>query len=123
MDSILAQHQTVFQEDLGTLVGYKAQIQVDPTATSNFAKPKQCHMLLDLVNKELDRLVEQGILSPVPFADWVAPIVPVLKVSKVDKYPIPKIEDLFAMLSGGKSFTTEKSVIFSPPGDMFGLLY
>ena len=78
----------------------------------------------ELVNKELDRLVEQGILTPVPFADWAAPIVPVLKsdkrtvricgdfkrtvnqVSKVDKYPIPKIEDIFASLSGGKSFTT-----------------
>ena len=29
-----------------------------------------------LVNKELDRLVEQGILTPVPFADWAVPIVP-----------------------------------------------
>ena len=67
----------------------------------------------ELVNKELDRLVEQGILTPVSFADWAVPIVPVLKsdkrtvricgdfkqtvnqVSKVDKYPIPKIEDIF----------------------------
>ncbi len=27
------------------------------------------------------------------------------KASKLDKYPIPKIEDLFAQLAGGKSFT------------------
>ena len=76
------------------------------------------------MDAELDRLVEQGILSPVQFAEWAAPIVPVLKsdkksvricgdfkrtvnqASKVDKYPIPKIEDLFSSLSGGKSFST-----------------
>ena len=78
----------------------------------------------ELVDKELDRLVEQEILEPVELADWAAPIVPVLKsdkksvricgdfkrtvnlASKVDRYPIPKIEDLFTSLSGGKSFST-----------------
>ena len=34
------------------------------------------------MNKELDRLVEQGTLNPVQFADWAAPIVPVLKGGK-----------------------------------------
>ena len=27
------------------------------------------------------------------------------QVSKLDRYPIPKIEDLFSQLAGGKSFT------------------
>ena len=121
LDGILAQYQQVFQEGLGTLVGYNAQIQMDP----KFCKARTVpNAYQELVNKELDRLVEQGILTPVSFADWAAPIVPVLKsdkqsvricgdfkrtvnqVSKVDKYPIPKIEDIFASLSGGKSFTT-----------------
>ena len=62
-------------------------------------------------------------LEPVEFASWAAPIVPVLKsnkssiricgdfkltvnpVVKLDKYPIPKVEDLFAQLAGGKTFT------------------
>ena len=75
------------------------------------------------VEEELERLVKEGTVEPVPFADWAAPIVPVLKadkssvricgdfsltvnqVSKLDQYPIPKIEDLFATLSGGKAFT------------------
>ena len=55
------------------------------------------------------------------FADWAAPIVPVLKqdgtvhicgdykltvncAAKLDKYPLPRIEDLFTSLAGGTSF-------------------
>ncbi len=57
-------------------------------------------------------------------AEWAAPIVTVVKkdekksiricgdfkctvnsASKLDRYPIPKIEDLFASIAGGKSFT------------------
>ena len=65
------------------------------------------------VEEELEWLVKQGILEPVEFADWAAPIVPVVKsdkslvsicgdfkltinkASKLDQYPIPRIEDLF----------------------------
>ena len=31
------------------------------------------------VEQELDRLQQQGVLTPVAFSDWAAPIVPVLK--------------------------------------------
>ena len=31
------------------------------------------------VEQELDQLQRQGILTPVAFSDWAAPIVPVLK--------------------------------------------
>ena len=73
---------------------------------------------------KLQSLVEEDILKPVEFSEWASPIVAVLKAdkksvricgdfkqtvnpaSKLDTYPIPKIEDLFAKLSGGQSFTT-----------------
>ena len=76
-----------------------------------------------MVEEELTRLEKEEIIEPVQFAEWAAPIVPVLKkekkslricgdfkqtvnrASKLDKYPIPKIEDLFAKMSGGKTFT------------------
>ena len=72
------------------------------------------------MEQELDRLTKEGIIEPIQFADWAASIVPVMKmdgmslricgdfkvtvnqVSKLDKYPIPKIDDLFAQLAGGK---------------------
>ena len=78
------------------------------------------------MEKELNRLVAEGTLEPVEVADWAAPIVPILKVnvricgdfkqtvnqvSKLDNYPIPKVEDfpkvedLFSTLAGGKVFS------------------
>ena len=67
--------------------------------------------------------MEEGTLEPVEHSEWASPIVAVMKqdkqsvricgdfkqtvnpVSKLDKYPIPKIEDLFAMLAKGKRYT------------------
>ena len=75
------------------------------------------------VNKELDRLVQEGTIELIYVAELAAPIVPVLKqdkssasicgdfrltvnpVSKLDSYPISKIEDLFIMLTKGKLFS------------------
>ena len=75
------------------------------------------------MNLEFQRLENEGIITPVQYADWAAPIVPVLKSDghslricgdykvtinrecKPDTYPLPCVEDLFARLSGGKVFS------------------
>ena len=62
------------------LKGYKAQISVDSNATPCFCKahavPYAMHGKID---EELQRLEKDGIIEPVKFADWVAPIVSALK--------------------------------------------
>ena len=57
-----------------------------------------------------------------PFADWAAPIVPIVKEDgtvricgdykltvnqayKLETYPVPRVEDLFASFSGGRLFS------------------
>ena len=96
---------------------------MDKEATPVFCKARPVpYAMKPLVEKELDCLEKEGVIDPIPFADWAAPIVPVLKSNKtvricgdfkltvnkeckLDRYPIPRIEDLFAKLSGGKLFS------------------
>ena len=76
----------------------------------------------DAVGQELDRLEKQGILQRVDHREWAAPIVAVPKkdgrfrlcgdykvtisqVLKVDQYPLPNPEELFATLANGTLFS------------------
>ena len=98
-------------------------------ATTDIAKPRfhkaraVPYAYRQRVEEELDRLVTVGVLEPIDSSDWAAPIVPVIKsdkksvricgdfrftvnpVSQLNRYPIPKIEDLFATSEIGKIFT------------------
>ena len=113
----------MFSPELGTLKDATATIQLDPSAQPCFCKARTVpYALKGKIEKELDQLVKQGVIEPISFSEWAAPIVPVLKkdgtvricgdyklsvnqASKIDSYPLPKIDDLFASLTGGKSFT------------------
>ena len=80
------------------------------------------YTLKDKVSNELDRLVAEGIVSPVSYSPWAAAIVPVLnsagsvricgdykltvnRAVEKNTYPIPRVEDSFSTLSGGTLFT------------------
>ena len=79
--SVLEQHREVF-EGLGALKGHKAKIAVDSNARPRYCKARPIpYALREKVDQELDRL-ERGVIEPVQFADWVAPVVPVLKQDK-----------------------------------------
>ncbi|XP_055306725.1 uncharacterized protein K02A2.6-like [Sitodiplosis mosellana] len=75
-----------------------------------------------MIAKQLDDFVSKGILIPVDNSDWATPLVPLLKPSgdiricgdyKVTinrflidfKYPLPRIDQIFASMQGGILFT------------------
>ena len=124
LHKVLKKHATVFKDELGEVRGTTAKIYVDPQATPRFCKPRTVpYALRGRVEQELDRLERDGIIQPVEFSEWAAPIVPVVKTdgsihicgdykvtvnqaAKLDTYPLPRADDLFASLAGGKTFTT-----------------
>lgn len=120
---ILAQYADVFKDELGTLHGTYVKLCVNPKAQPRFFKPRTVpYAMRAKVEAELERLQQAGVIQPVEFSDWAAPIVPVVKedggvricgdykltinqASQLNTYPLPRVEDLFTMLAGGKTFT------------------
>ena len=121
---LLQDYTDVFQDNLGTITPFKAQLAVSPSAVPRFHRPRSVpYALRPLVELELDRLVRTGVLKPVNYSNWAAPIVTVPKrdgevricgdykvtvnpVLEVDQYPLPRPEDLFATLAREKYFST-----------------
>ena len=119
-----AKHAIVFKDELGEVKVTTAKMHVDPQARPRFCKPRTVpYALQGKVEQELDRLERDGIIQPVEFSEWAAPIVLVVKAdgsiricgdykvtvnqaAKLDTYPLPRADDLFASLADGKTFTT-----------------
>ena len=123
LQQVLDKHSGVFKEGLGELRGVKAKIYIAQDERPRFYKPYNVSFALrQQVEEALERLQSLGVIQPVQFADWAAPIVPVLKsdghvricgdykitvnrAAKLEKYPLLRIEELFASLAHGKLFT------------------
>ena len=102
---------------------FEAKLSVQPGAVPKFFKSRSVpYSLKGAIEQDLERLENLGVIEKVQFSDWAAPVVPVQKsdgtvrlcgdykvtinpVLNVDKYPVPKAEDLFATLAGGKKFS------------------
>ncbi len=123
LDHVLLEHADVFKEGIGHMKDMEVKIRISDDATPKFCKPRPVPYALKAnLEKELDRLIDEGILEPVQFSEWASPIVTVIKsdsslrvcgdykvsVNKFcqqDVYPIPKPADLFAKLAGGVLFS------------------
>ena len=120
---LLDKYAEVFKDELGTLKLMKARLQVQTQATPKFHKPRAVPFALkEALERELARLQQLGVLKKVDHSEWAAPIIIVPKrdgclrvcrdykvtinsVLVVDKYPLPKPEDLMARLAGVQKFS------------------
>ncbi|KAK3107500.1 hypothetical protein FSP39_015888 [Pinctada imbricata] len=123
LDDVLADQKELFSEGIGKMKHIKGSISVKPDAPTVFLKARTVpYSLRSKVEEELDKLQSEGIIESVPHSQWATPIVPALKkngnvrvcgdyrvtvnpVIRLEQYPLPKIEDIFASLAGGKKFT------------------
>ena len=113
----------MFPDELGKLKGTQVSFEIAPDTQPCFFKPRPLPFTLkSKVEDELDKSLSDGVISPVTFSKWAAPIVPVVKSdsktricgdykltinqsARVNKYPLPKADDLFVSLSGGTKFS------------------
>nr|XP_037282377.1 uncharacterized protein LOC119175541 [Rhipicephalus microplus] len=111
-------------ENLGCCKEPPVKLYLKESAQPRFLKARTVpYAMRAQVSAEIDRLVEVGVLSPVSVAEWATPVVPVAKkngdirlcgdfkltvnpATRTEQYPLPKIDDIFAALSGGEVFST-----------------
>ena len=123
LDSLLQQYAAVFKEELGTLTGFQAKLELKQDAQPKFSKARSVpYALKEPIKEELQRLENLGVIEKVSFSEWASPVVPVPKVNNhvrlcgdykinlnpglyVDQYPMPTPEDLMATLAGGQLFS------------------
>nr|XP_034311360.1 uncharacterized protein K02A2.6-like [Crassostrea gigas] len=124
LKEILNKHKAVFGSEIGKLKGITATLYLEDNAQPKLCKARLVpYSLKPKVEEELQRLEKEGIIKPVTHSKWASPVVPVVKkngqvrlcgdykvtinpVMKVDQYPLPRIQDIFASLAGGKKFSS-----------------
>lgn len=120
--SLQKRYPAVFSQTLGTVKNFDAKIALNANAVPVFCRARSVPFALkEKVEKQLHDMVETGMLRQVPHSDWATPLVVVPKkdgslrlcgdykvtinpVLKTDHYPLPRPEDLYSTIAGGKVF-------------------
>jgi hypothetical protein len=126
VDGLCEKNLYVFQPELGMLKGITAKLHVTNRAAHKFCSPCPVpYALREVVEKQLVTLESEGVLTPVNYSQWAAPIECILKTDstvricedykvtinlwlevdqyplpEVDQYLLPKTQDLFKKLPG-----------------------
>ena len=80
VEKLLDRYADLFKEELGRVKGVEVKIHVDESARPRFFRPRPVPFVLKgRIEEELERLQRDGIIEPVKFSEWAAPVVPVLK--------------------------------------------
>lgn len=121
--NILDRYKELFSGGLGRYRGGKATLRVRPGATPVFQRARPVpYALRERIDAELDGMLRDGVIEPVDCSDWASPLVPVTKADGtlricadykatlnpallIDRYPLPKIEDVLVGLNGAQYFS------------------
>lgn len=123
LKKVLEDHKEIFEVGLGKYSYEKVTLQTKPDIVPIFRKPRPIAFVFkDKIEEELNRLEREGVISKVLNSKYGTPLVPVVKSngslricadykSTINpfledfNYPLPKIEELFLKLRGGKIFS------------------
>lgn len=123
IEQIKNEFHEVFKSDLGKYNVTTIKLPIQKEVTPIFCKPRPVPLAWrENIEKQLNDLVSKGVLIPVDNSEWGTPLVPLMKPSgelricgdyKVTinrfltdfKYPLPRIDQIFASMQGGVIFT------------------
>lgn len=123
LNKLISKYPKLFTGELGLCANVSVDLKLKPDSNPIFFKARPVPFALrGRIEEEISRLQKLGILVPVKLSDYASPVVPVLKrdgkirlcadysvtLNKqlvIEKYPLPRIDELFAKLHGGQQFS------------------
>ncbi|KAL0098925.1 hypothetical protein PUN28_020833 [Cardiocondyla obscurior] len=123
LQNILHKYQEVRSNDWSKIAGVQAKLHLIPNPKPVFLKARSVPFKIkELLEKELDELLQAGVLEKTETSEWATPIVPILKPNgclricgdykatlntqlKVDEHPLSNINEIFTRLAGGSKFS------------------
>lgn len=123
VSKLLQKYSNLFKEELGCITEEKAELFLKADARPKFLKARSVPFaLVPAVEKELDKMQSMGVITPLATCEYATPVVPVVKkdgnirlcgdykttvnpMLDTDRYPLPRVEEIFAALSGGQEFS------------------
>ena len=96
----------------------KAKFSIESSMQSKFCKARSVPFSQKKrIEDELDCLLHQGVIEPIQYSEWAAPIVLVMKpdgsiriygnykltINKASRLDFPKVQDLLASQAGGQT--------------------
>lgn len=120
LEQVCNKFKDLFEGKLGCARDMEAHVTLKQDARPRFLKARPVPFAIkSKVKEELDRLQKQKVIQPINNSSWATPVVIIKKPdgklrlcgdfkntinaqSIIDTYPIPKPEELFSKLAGGK---------------------
>lgn len=120
---LLRRYKQLFDGSLGRFTGGRATLRVREGAVPVYHRARpMAFATRERVDAELDAMLAAGVIEPVDSSDWASPLVPVNKpdgalrvcvdykatlnpVLLVDRYPLPKIEEVLFALTGSQYYS------------------
>ncbi|CAK1590193.1 unnamed protein product [Parnassius mnemosyne] len=117
VNELFFSHAELFDGGLGRFTGGRARQAVSAGAAPVFCRARPLpYALRERVDAELDAMLRASVIEPVECSHWATPLVIVNisdgairictdykvtlnRVLSVDKYPVPKIDDLLSQLA------------------------
>lgn len=116
-------YSNVFDVAFGEVKNVSVELVLKENVKPIFCKPHNVPFALrPAVERELDSLVENGVIYPVTQSEWATPVVVVPKADnsvricgnfkitlnqclRTDHYPLPNPDEIFAQIAGAKFFS------------------
>ncbi|XP_031357014.1 uncharacterized protein K02A2.6-like isoform X2 [Photinus pyralis] len=116
------EYPEVFCGNLGAYRGPPVSFSVDASVKPILLRARKVPFALkDKIERELDKLISQGVLEPISYPRWGTPIVTVCKGNgevricgdyrstlnralRPEPYPVPSVQGILSALAGGKVF-------------------